>query len=107
MRAGDWLIASGQIGVLEGSLVEGVEAQTRQALANLEGLLQAEGASLASVVKTTVFLRHMADFGRMNDVYAAAFGDSRPARSTVAVADLPLGALVEVDAWAWTGPPPG
>ena len=103
MRAGEWLIASGQIGVVEGSLVEGVDAQTRQALVNLDVLLRSEGASLVSVVKTTVFLRHMSDFGRMNQAYAAAFGESRPARSTLGVAELPLGALVEIEAWAWTG----
>ena len=103
MRAGDWVVASGQIGVADGSLVDGVVAQTRQALANLDDLLRTEGASLSSVVKTTVFLRHMSDFARMNDVYAGAFGDSRPARSTVGVSDLPLGALVEIEAWAWTG----
>ena len=103
MRAGDWLVASGQIGVVHGSLVEGVDAQTRQALANLDELLRGEGSSLASVVKTTVFLRHMSDFARMNEAYARAFGDSRPARSTVGVSDLPLGALVEIEAWAWAG----
>jgi 2-iminobutanoate/2-iminopropanoate deaminase len=103
VRAGEWLVASGQIGVVDGSLVEGVDAQTRQALANLDALLQSEGASLASVIKTTVFLRHMSDFGRMNQAYAAAFGDNRPARSTLGVAELPLGALVEIEAWAWTG----
>jgi 2-iminobutanoate/2-iminopropanoate deaminase len=87
-----------------GALVEGgVEAQTTQALANLASLLATEGASLANVVKTTVFLRHMWDFPAMNEVYAQAFGDHRPARSTVGVASLPLDALVEIEAWAWVG----
>jgi len=55
------------------------------------------------VVKTTVFLRHISDYAQMNDSYTAALGDHRPARSAVAVAELPLGALVEVEAWAWLG----
>ncbi len=80
-----------------------MEAQTTHALANLSSLLAAEGASLANVVKTTVFLRHMWDFPAMNEVYAQVFGDHRPARSTVGVASLPLDALVEIEAWAWTG----
>jgi 2-iminobutanoate/2-iminopropanoate deaminase len=102
VSAGDWLVASGQVGAVSGSLVDGgVAAQTRQALANLAELLAAEGASLAHVVKTTVFLRHISDFGPMNDVYAEVFADHRPARSTVAVAGLPLDALVEVEAWAY------
>ncbi len=81
----------------------GVGAETRQALANLEALLAGEGASLAHVVKTTVFLRHITDYPAMNDAYVAVFGDHRPARSAVAVAAIPLDALVEVEAWAWAG----
>jgi len=81
----------------------GVAAETRQALANLEGLLAGEGASLAQVVKTTVFLRHITDYPAMNEAYVSVFGDHRPARSAVAVAAIPLDALVEVEAWAWTG----
>jgi 2-iminobutanoate/2-iminopropanoate deaminase len=56
------------------------------------------------VVKTTVFLRHMSDYQVMNEVYIEAFGDHRPARSAVGVAELPIGALVEIEAWAWVGP---
>lgn len=101
VRAGGWLVTSGQIGLDSGALVAGgVRAQSVQALANLRALLEAEGASLDWVVKTTVFLVDMADFGAMNEEYATAFGTHRPARSTVAVAALPLGALVEVEAWA-------
>ena len=101
VRAGDWLVVSGQIGAVDGKLVPGgTGEQLRQALTNLRALLESEGASLADVVKTTVFLRHMDDFATMNAVYVAAFGDARPARSAVAVAGLPLGALVEVEAWA-------
>lgn len=104
VRAGDWLVVSGQVGIADGALVEGgVEAQLRQALDNLRGLLEGEGASLSSVTKTTVFLTDMADYPAMNQVYTTAFGDHRPARSAVAVAALPLGALVEVEAWAHVG----
>ena len=73
----------------------------RRALANLSDLLAGEGASLADVVKTTVFLTSMGDYGEMNRIYTETFGDSRPARSAVAVAALPLGALVEIEAMAW------
>jgi 2-iminobutanoate/2-iminopropanoate deaminase len=104
VRAGEWLICSGQIGLLDGALVAGgVQAQTRQALANLAVLLAENGASLRDVVKTTVFLTDMGDYGPVNEVYVAAFEDHRPARSAVAVAGLPLGALVEVEAWARQG----
>jgi 2-iminobutanoate/2-iminopropanoate deaminase len=78
----------------------GVQAELRQALANLAALLEGAGATLADVVKTTLFLRHIDDYAAVNDAYIDAFGDHRPARSAVAVAGLPLGALVEVEAWA-------
>jgi 2-iminobutanoate/2-iminopropanoate deaminase len=101
VRAGDLLVVSGQVGVRDGEMVSGgVEAETRQAIANLSSLLEGEGASLTDVVKTTVFLRHMRDFALMNEVYAEEFGDHRPARSTVAVSELPMVALVEIEAWA-------
>lgn len=103
VRAGAWLACSGQLGTVDGSLVAGgVPAQTDQALANLAVLLAGEGASLNDVVKTTVFLTDMADFPAMNDVYAAAFAGHRPARSTVAIVALPLGAAVEIEAWAYS-----
>ena len=106
VRAGDWLISSGQIGLLGGTLVNGgVDGELRQAIANLEGLLVSEGATLTDVVKTTVFLRHMSDYLPMNDAYIECFGDHRPARSAVGVAELPLGALVEVEAWAYVPSP--
>ena len=104
MRAGDWLVVSGQVGVADGQLVTGgVEAELRQALANMSALLEGEGASLTDVVKTTVYLRHIDDYSVMNEAYVAVFGKHRPARSAVAVSALPLGALVEVEAWAFTG----
>ncbi len=102
VRAGQWLICSGQLGLLDGALVEGgVAAQVTQAVSNMAALLAGEGSGLDDVVKTTVFLTDMADFGAMNDAYVAAFGDSRPARSAFAVVGLPLGALVEIEAWAY------
>lgn len=101
VRAGDFLIASGQLGLGESGLVEGgVAGQLRQAMANLSALLESVGASLSDVVKTTVFLVDMDDYATMNDVYCEAFGDHRPARSAVAVAALPLGAVVEIEAWS-------
>lgn len=104
VRAGEWLVLSGQLGLREGALVEGgVREQARQALANVRALLEAEGASLGDVVKTTVFLVDMGDFAALNEVYADALGEHRPARSAVAVSALPMGALVEVEAWAHTG----
>jgi len=114
VRAGDWLVCSGQVGAIGGRLVEGgVTAQVTQALQNVATLLSAEGASLADVVKTTVFLADIGDFAAMNEAYTAAFasasassaaaGAPRPARSAVAVAALPLGAAVEIEAWAFTG----
>jgi 2-iminobutanoate/2-iminopropanoate deaminase len=105
VRAGDWVVVSGQIGLRDGELVGGgFDDELRQALANLEARLTEGGASMADVVKTTVFLRHMTDYGRMNEVYGAAFPEPRPARSAFGVAELPLGALVEIEAWAFVGP---
>jgi len=102
VRAGEWLICSGQLGLADGALVEGgVEAQVTQALKNVATLLESEGSGLGDVAKTTVFLTDMTHFSAMNDAYLAAFGDHRPARSAFAVAGLPLGALVEIEAWAF------
>ena len=104
VRAGDWLVCSGQVGQSAGAIVEGgVAAQLTQAIANLEDLLRSHGASLTNIVKTTVFLTDMGDFGVINETYVAAFGDHRPARSAIGVAALPLGAAVEIEAWAWVG----
>ncbi len=100
VTAGDWLVCSGQLGLADGALVDGVAAQTAQALRNVEALLAGQAASLTDVVKTLVFLVDMADFQEMNQVYADAFGDHRPARSTVGVAALPMGGRVEIEVWA-------
>lgn len=106
IHAGQYLFCSGQIGMdpTTGELVEGgVAAQTERALTNLRAVLEAGGLSTEDVVKTTVFLASMDHFAAMNDVYAGFFGDPPPARSTVAVKDLPRGALVEVEAIARAG----
>ena len=97
------VFASGQIALdpASGQLVEGdVQAQTHRALRNLTAVLEAAGSSLSDVVKTTVFLTSMSNFTAMNEVYATYFGDEPPARSTVAVAELPKGAQVEIEAIA-------
>ena len=75
----------------------GIAEQTRQVLENLKAVLEAAGSSMDRVVKATVFLKNMADFPAMNEVYAEYFNGSKPARSTVAVAELPRGALIEID----------
>jgi 2-iminobutanoate/2-iminopropanoate deaminase len=101
VRAGEWLVCSGQLGLKDGAIVDGgVQAQARQAIANLAALLESEGAGLGDVVKTTVFLAHISDFASVNEVYVEGFGDHRPARSAIAVAALPMGGLVEIEAWA-------
>ncbi|HTV11673.1 MAG TPA: RidA family protein [Acidimicrobiales bacterium] len=102
VRAGDWLLVSGQVGSKDGALVGGgVAAQLHQAVANLCQLLQQHGATLADVVKTGVFMVDISQFAAMNEAYAEAFGEHRPARTTIGVAGLPLGAAVEIDAWAF------
>ena len=91
---------AGQVGVdpTSGDLVSNeIEEQTRQALKNLQNVLQAAGSSISNVVKTTVFLKDMNDFAKMNSIYAEVFGENPPARSTIAVAGLPKGALVEIE----------
>ena len=101
--ANGFLFTAGQIALdpSSGQVVAGdVQAQTEQVLRNLEAILKQAGASWGDVVKTTVFLHDMADFPRVNEIYARALGDARPARSTVQVAGLPRGVLVEIDAVA-------
>ena len=100
VRAGGFLLISGQVGHLDGVLAEGgLEAEVPLALSNLRSLLESEGLTMDDVVKTTVFLTNMSDYARMNELYCEAFGDHRPARSAVAVVALPLGACVEIEAW--------
>lgn len=96
------LFASGQLGLEPetGALPEGVEAQARQGLKNLGAVLSAAGYDYKDVVKTTVFLKNMGDFGAVNAIYGEFFPDEPPARSCVAVAELPKGALFEIEAIA-------
>jgi 2-iminobutanoate/2-iminopropanoate deaminase len=103
VRAGDWLVLAGQVGLdpATGTMADGVEAQARRVLANVAAVLGDCGASLRDVAKTTVFVTDLGDFATVNAVYADAFGDHRPARSTVQVAALPGGAKVEIEAWAF------
>lgn len=102
VSTGTLVFTAGQLGLdpATGKLVNGVENQARQAVANLAAILKAAGSSLDQVVKTTIFLQDMADFAAVNAVYGAAFSARPPARSTVQVAGLPLGALVEIEAIA-------
>jgi 2-iminobutanoate/2-iminopropanoate deaminase len=100
IRVGDLVYTAGQIPIdpQTGNFVEGgITAQTRQVLKNLQAVLEAAGSSLDRVVKATVYLSNMSDFGAMNEIYAEYLGRSKPARSTVAVAELPRGALIEID----------
>jgi 2-iminobutanoate/2-iminopropanoate deaminase len=99
IRVGQFVFASGQLGLdpTTGKLQEGVEAQARQALANVKAVLAAAGSSVEQVVKTTLFLVNLADFARVNAIYGEVFAHEPPARSTVQVAALPLGGLVEVE----------
>ncbi len=102
IAASGLVFTAGQIGLdpATGKLAEGVESQTRQVLANLRAILEAAGSGPDRVLKTTIFLADMADFARVNTIYGEAFGANPPARSTVQVAALPLGALVEIEAIA-------
>jgi 2-iminobutanoate/2-iminopropanoate deaminase len=102
VRAGDFVIVSGQGGMKDGAIVDGgVAAQTTQTIANIAARLAEAGASLTDIVKTTCFLTDMGSFATFNEAYAAALGDHRPARSTVEVSALPGGMDVEVEAWAY------
>jgi 2-iminobutanoate/2-iminopropanoate deaminase len=103
IRVGDFVFCAGQTG-LDPATMElvagGVEAQARQVLTNLKHVLEAAGSGFDRVVKTTVFLTDMANFAAMNAVYAEFFPENPPARSTIAVAGLPKGGLVEIEAVA-------
>jgi 2-iminobutanoate/2-iminopropanoate deaminase len=102
IEAGDLLFCSGQLGLDpgSGSLVEGVEAQAERSLANLMAVLATAGLSAGDVLKTTIFLADIGDFATVNAVYGRFFPEPYPARSTVAVAALPKGGLVEIEAIA-------
>lgn len=100
IKAGNIVYCSGQIPLVPetGEIVEGdIKAQAKQSLENVKAVLTEAGATFSNVVKTTVFIVDMADFGAINEVYAEYFGDHKPARSCVAVKELPKGARVEVE----------
>ena len=100
--AGDLVFTAGQLGLdpATGTLVDGVEAQAEQVLRNIAAILEAAGLSMADIVKTSVFLADMADFATVNGIYAKHMPDPPPARSTYAVAALPRGARIEIEAIA-------
>ena len=103
IRTDSLIFTAGQIGLVPATgelIANSVEEQTRQALTNLKNVVEGAGSTLAHVVKTTVFLKDMNDFPKMNAIYAEFFGENPPARSTVAVAALPKGGLVEIEAVA-------
>jgi len=103
IESGGFVFCAGQTGIdpVTGDLVSAeLEAQTHQVLKNLKNVLESAGSSLEQVVKTTVFLRDMADFPKMNAIYAEYFSSNPPARSTIAVAGLPKGGVVEIEAIA-------
>ena len=105
IMAGNLLFTSGQLGLVPetGMLPESVEAQAEQSLKNIGAILEASGLGKTDVVKTTVFIRDMNDFAAVNRIYAAFFGDHKPARSCVEVARLPKDGLVEIEAVAVKG----
>jgi 2-iminobutanoate/2-iminopropanoate deaminase len=101
VRAGDWIIVSGQLGLKDGVMQKGVSAQTAQAVVNLKIRLAEMGATINDVKKTLCFLTDMDTFNTFNEAYVAGFGNSRPARSTIGVASLPANGQVEIEAWAF------
>jgi 2-iminobutanoate/2-iminopropanoate deaminase len=106
-RVGDWVITSGQVGLVADPAGApalapgGTLPELRQALENVAAVLATAGATLSDVVKTTLYLVDMAEFAAVNEVWVEYFTDDRPTRSAVAVAALPVGARVEVEAWAY------
>ncbi len=110
IRAGNLIFTAGQVGIdpSVGEIVAGgIEAETHQVIRNLQQILESAGSSLNMVVKTTVFLRDMGDFSRMNAIYGEYFTKNPPARSTVQVAALPKGAAIEIEAIAILAPVQG
>lgn len=99
VQAGNMLYASGQLGLIPetGELPEGIEAQTKQALANVSAILEEAGYTKEDVIKTTVYITNMDDFATVNSIYGTFFENNQPARSCVEVSKLPKGGLVEVE----------
>lgn len=98
----NFVFCSGQIGInpKTGKLLKGIEKQTEQVLKNLKAVLEAENLSLKNIVKTTVYLKKISDFEKMNKVYERFFNEHKPARATIEVSNLPKGALIEIEAIA-------
>jgi 2-iminobutanoate/2-iminopropanoate deaminase len=106
VKTGNYIFTAGQLGIIPetGNIIEGgIESETRQALQNIQQILEQAGSSLDLIVKTTVFLKDMAEFARMNTIYGEFFQADPPARSTVQVAALPKDASVEIEAIALLG----
>jgi 2-iminobutanoate/2-iminopropanoate deaminase len=102
--AGRWIVTSGQIGLdpkARALVAGGIVPETERVIQNLEAVLGAASASLGDVVKTTVYLADMSEFSAMNEVYARRFPDPKPSRTTIAARELPMGARVEIEAWAF------
>ena len=99
VMTGEMLFTSGQLGIdpVTNALPEGVEAQTRQSLQNIRAILEAAALDITDVIKTVVFIRNMADFSAVNEIYASFFGDHKPARSCVEVSQLSKGGLIEIE----------
>lgn len=97
--AGGMLFTSGQLGIdpVTNALPDGIEAQTRQSLKNIRAILDEANLDITDVVKTVVFIKNMADFAAVNEIYAAFFGNHKPARSCVEVSQLPKGGLIEIE----------
>jgi len=106
IQAGDLIFLSGQIPIdpaTEGMVGGGIEQQTRRVLDNIKGLLESQKSGMGDVIKVTIFLKDMGHFSRVNEIYAAYFPSSPPARSTVEVARLPRDVLIEIEAVALIG----
>ena len=104
IKANGFVFVSGQLSLLPGEkelLAGDIKAQTQQVFANLRAILEEAGSSLDRLVKTTVFLLDMSEFAAVNEVWVEYFTENRPTRSAVAVAALPIGARIEVEAWAY------
>ncbi|MCC8151221.1 MAG: RidA family protein, partial [Lachnospiraceae bacterium] len=99
VKTGNLVFTSGQLGLIpaDGSLPEGIEAQTRQSLENIKTVLEGCGSDLDHVVKTSIFLADIADFAKVNEIYGEFFTGEVPARSCVEVANLPKGGLIEIE----------
>lgn len=102
MIANGFIFCSGQLGInpQTGSLVEGIEKQTHQVIKNLQAVLQESGSDLNKIVKTTILLKDINDFAQVNEIYGSYFNETKPARATYQVANLPKDGLIEIEAIA-------